>query len=131
MLRVGLLQCFRVKSFSVVRNEDLMAGVVFPRSDRHETVLPDPDAVADRVLHQRLDRQGRDRKVGIPDIIFDPDAREADLLDLGVDPGMLQFLPDRDQIRLVQRIEILGPPGIETGSWTACYTENAAGSASS
>ena len=82
-----------------------MPGAAAPRLDPHEPLLADAHAVADGVFDQRLQRQGRQGEVAVPDVVFHADRVEAHLFDVRVDARVLQLLGEGDALRLAERIE--------------------------
>ena len=100
MLAVILSDKRSVKAFSVILDHDLKAVRGFCRSDFDYSPIPYSDAVADRVLHKRLDRQYGDQKACFGCVIFYGDIIEADALDVGIDLRSDVVIVSRGQMQI-------------------------------
>ena len=60
---VALLGKLRIKAGAVIFHDNIIAVLCSCGADFDHSVLTDPDAVTDGVLHKRLYRQGRQHKV--------------------------------------------------------------------
>ena len=56
---VGRFHLRRIKTDPVVPDQDFMETVPLSCNDFNDSLIPDPDAVADGVFHHGLQRQGR------------------------------------------------------------------------
>ena len=107
MLAFGGMDRRGIKPQTVILDDDGMALLFFSNGDVDLPDIPGAHAVSDGVIHQRLHRQGRQHEAVVSDVVVDVDVGKHQHLDLGVDPDVFQLLVERNQLGLVQRVQLL------------------------
>ena len=102
-----------IEAISIILHTDLVAGNRTAGRNAHNPSFPDTDTVFDRIFHQGLDRQRRQGKAVVLNVIFHVDVLKAQHLDLCIDPGVLQLLTKGNQPVDTEGFQILPKIGTE------------------
>ena len=91
----------RHKARTVINDMDFIILVIFQGADLHgaRAFLALADTIADGILHQRLQGQGRHPEIGRPDVIFHLEGiAEAELLQGDIESDVIQLVFERDRL---------------------------------